>query len=93
MRVFPIKQNTKTEKEAAKLFCSWQKQCFYYVIHCAANSRYVQELVTVQQMANGNFVKQVVVRRIVWQLIFGCGNRQRSREVNPFTHTVQCTQS
>jgi hypothetical protein len=30
----------------------------------------VQELVVVQQMANGNFVKQVVVRRIVWQLFF-----------------------
>jgi hypothetical protein len=27
----------------------------------------MQELVTVQQMANGNFVKQVVVRRNVWQ--------------------------
>jgi hypothetical protein len=27
----------------------------------------VQEHVTVQQMASGNFVKQVVVRRIVWQ--------------------------
>jgi hypothetical protein len=39
MRVYPIKQNTKTEKEAAKLFYSFQKQCFYKVIHCAANSR------------------------------------------------------
>jgi hypothetical protein len=28
----------------------------------------VQELVTVQQMENGNFVKQVVVRRNVWQM-------------------------
>jgi hypothetical protein len=29
---------------------------------------HVQELVTVQQMANGNFVKQVVVRRNVWPI-------------------------
>jgi hypothetical protein len=32
----------------------------------------VQELVTVQQMANGNFVKQVVVRRNVWQYKYFC---------------------
>jgi hypothetical protein len=58
MRVYSIKQNTKTEKEAAKLFYSLQKQCFYWVIHCAANSIDVQELVTVQQMGNGNFVNR-----------------------------------
>jgi hypothetical protein len=31
MRVYSIKvkQSTKTEKEAAKLFYSFQKQCFY----------------------------------------------------------------
>ena len=30
----------------------------------------VQEQVTVQQMASGNFMKHVVVRRIVWQSYF-----------------------
>ena len=42
MRVYPIKQNTNTEKElAAKLFYSFQKQCFLIlgITYCAANSR------------------------------------------------------
>jgi hypothetical protein len=69
MRVYSIKQNTKSRKQKKK-----QRSCFTAFKNSVFTRQYtalqtvdVQELVTVQQMANGNFVKQVVVRRIVWQ--------------------------
>jgi hypothetical protein len=40
MRVYPIKQNTKTEKEAAEVVLQLSKTVFLLgtVIHCAANN-------------------------------------------------------
>jgi hypothetical protein len=108
------KTEHENRKRSSEIVLQLSKTVFLLgIVHCAANSIDMQELTTVQQMANGNFVKQVVVRRIVWQYkyffyrvifrrslswmlgfnkttvySFGGGNRQRSREENPFT--VQC---
>ena len=72
MRVYSIKQNTKTKKKqlSKTVFLQLSKTVFLLVgtvLPTALQTVDVQELVTVQQMANGNFVKQVVVRRNVWQ--------------------------
>ena len=71
MRVYSIKvikQNTKTKKKQRSCFTAFKNSVFTSrYLYTALQTVDVQELVTVQQMANGNFVKQVVVRRNVWQ--------------------------
>ena len=70
MRVYSIKvikQNTKTKKKQRSCFTAFKNSVFTSRYYTALQTVDVQELVTVQQMANGNFVKQVVVRRNVWQ--------------------------
>ena len=57
----------KTKKKQRSCFTAFKNSVFTSRQYTALQTVDVQELVTVQQMENGNFVKQVVVRRNVWQ--------------------------
>ena len=62
MRVYSIKvikQNTKTKKKQRSCFTAFKNSVFTSRYYTALQTVDVQELVTVQQMANGNFVKQL----------------------------------
>ena len=62
MRVYSIKQLNKHEnrKRSSEVVLQLSKTVSLLVVNMQTVD--VQELVTVQQMASGNFVKQVVVR-------------------------------
>ena len=52
-----IKQNTKTKKKQRICFTAFKNSVFTSRYYTALQTVDVQELVTVQQMANGNFEK------------------------------------
>jgi hypothetical protein len=63
------KTEHENRKRSSGVVLKLSKTVFLLLVgnHTALQTVDVQELVTVQQMANGNFVKQAVVRRNVWQ--------------------------
>ena len=64
--LFRYKTEHENIKRSSEVVLKLSKTVFLLVGN-TLRCKNMQELVTVQQMANGNFVKQMVVRRNVWQ--------------------------